>query len=91
MERYLVTIFANDKPVLVERILRVVRHRGFAIKQILATQNQESHLAKIEIVVDSNRPITLITNQIEKLWDVTEVNTSNLDIEKDELLAAYKI
>lgn len=91
MQRYLVTIQANDKPVLVERILRVVRHRGFTIKQILATQNQTSHLAKIEIVVDSNRPITLITNQIEKLWDVTEVTTSNLDIEQDELLAAYKI
>ncbi|MDG3086746.1 acetolactate synthase 2 small subunit [Vibrio hannami] len=89
MERYLVTIEANDKPVLVERILRVVRHRGFIIKQILATQNQESKLAKIEIVVDSDRPITLITNQIEKLWDVTHVVTSHL--EKDELLSAYKI
>jgi acetolactate synthase II small subunit len=91
MQRYLVTILANDKPVLVERILRVVRHRGFTIMQILATQNQDSHLAKIEIVVDSNRPITLITNQIEKLWDVTEVHTSILDIEKKELLDAYKI
>ena len=89
MDRYLVTIKANDKPVLVERILRVVRHRGFIIKQILATQNQESRVAKIEIVVDSDRPITLITNQIEKLWDVTQVETSRL--QHDELLSAYKI
>lgn len=89
MERYLLTIHANDKPVLVERILRVVRHRGFAIKQILATQNQESKVAQIEIVVDSDRPITLITNQVEKLWDVTSVETRLL--EKDELLSAYKI
>ncbi|MFC1508012.1 acetolactate synthase 2 small subunit, partial [Pseudomonadota bacterium] len=83
MDRYLVIIEANDKPVLVERILRVVRHRGFIIKQILATQNQESRVAKIEIVVDSDRPITLITNQIEKLWDVTHVETSRL--KNDEL------
>lgn len=89
MDRYLVTIEANDKPVLVERILRVVRHRGFTIKQILATQNQESRVARIEIVVDSDRPITLITNQIEKLWDVTHVETSHL--KSDELLSAYKI
>ncbi len=89
MDRYLLTIEANDKPVLVERILRVVRHRGFTIKQILATQNHESKVAQIEIVVDSDRPITLITNQVEKLWDVTRVHTTRL--KKDEMLSAYKI
>ncbi len=89
MDRYLLTIEANDKPVLVERILRVVRHRGFTIKQILATQNHESKVARIEIVVDSDRPITLITNQVEKLWDVTHVHTTRL--KKDEMLSAYKI
>ncbi|MDB1122574.1 acetolactate synthase 2 small subunit [Vibrio algarum] len=89
MDRYLLTIEANDKPVLVERILRVVRHRGFTIKQILATQNHESKVAQIELVVDSDRPITLITNQVEKLWDVTNVHTSRL--KKDEMLSAYKI
>lgn len=89
MDRYLLKIEANDKPVLVERILRVVRHRGFTIKQILATQNHESKVAQIELVVDSDRPITLITNQVEKLWDVTEVHTTRL--KKDEMLSAYKI
>ncbi|WCE29725.1 acetolactate synthase 2 small subunit [Vibrio sp. SCSIO 43137] len=89
MDRYLLKIEAHDKPVLVERILRVVRHRGFTIKQILATQNHESKVAQIELVVDSDRPITLITNQVEKLWDVTNVDTSRL--KKDEMLSAYKI
>ncbi len=89
MDRYLLTIEANDKPVLVERILRVVRHRGFTIKQILATQNHESKVAQIELVLDSDRPITLITNQVEKLWDVTHVRTTRL--KKDEMLSAYKI
>ncbi len=89
MDRYLLKIEANDKPVLVERILRVVRHRGFTIKQILATQNHESKVAQIELVVDSDRPITLITNQVEKLWDVTDVHTTRL--KKDEMLSAYKI
>jgi acetolactate synthase II small subunit len=89
MDRYLLKIEANDKPVLVERILRVVRHRGFSIKQILATQNHESKVAQIELVVDSDRPITLITNQVEKLWDVTNVHTTRL--KKDEMLSAYKI
>jgi acetolactate synthase II small subunit len=68
MERYLLNIKADDKPVL-----RVIRHRGFIIKQVAATQNHESKVASVEIIVDSDRPITTLTNQIEKLWDVRTV------------------
>ena len=78
MQRYILEIAANDRPVLLERVLRVIRHRGFIIKQVLATQNQASKIAAIEIIVESDRPISLITNQIEKLWDINDVNVSTL-------------
>ncbi|SON51251.1 acetolactate synthase 2 small subunit [Vibrio tapetis] len=78
MERYLLDIKADDKPVLLERVLRVVRHRGFIIKQVAATQNHESHVASVEIIVDSDRPITFLTNQIEKLWDIRSVTVTLL-------------
>lgn len=83
MERYLLDIKADDKPVLLERVLRVVRHRGFIIKQVAATQNHDSHVASVEIIVDSDRPISFITNQIEKLWDVRTVDVT--PIARDEL------
>ncbi|UUM30636.1 acetolactate synthase 2 small subunit [Vibrio japonicus] len=83
MERYLLDIKADDKPVLLERVLRVVRHRGFVIKQVAATQNHESKVASVEIIVDSDRPISFITNQIEKLWDVRTVDVTK--IASDEL------
>lgn len=79
MERYLLNIKANDKPVLLERILRVIRHRGFVIKKVDATQNHHSNIATIAIIVDSDRPISILINQIEKLWDVTTVTTSQID------------
>ncbi|MGF1804802.1 acetolactate synthase 2 small subunit [Aliivibrio sifiae] len=78
MQRYILEIKATDKPVLLERVLRVIRHRGFSIKQVLATQNQSDGVASIEIIVESDRPISLLTNQIEKLWDITAVNVSTL-------------
>ncbi|AZL83661.1 MULTISPECIES: acetolactate synthase 2 small subunit [Aliivibrio] len=77
-QRYILEIKATDKPVLLERVLRVIRHRGFAIKQVLATQNQSDGVAAIEIIVESDRPISLLTNQIEKLWDITTVNVATL-------------
>ncbi|MGF1698389.1 acetolactate synthase 2 small subunit [Vibrio lamellibrachiae] len=83
MERYLLDIKADDKPVLLERVLRVVRHRGFVVKQVAGTQNHESKVASVEIIVDSDRPISFLTNQIEKLWDVRTVDVTI--ISNDEL------
>lgn len=83
MQRYLLDIKADDKPVLLERVLRVTRHRGFVIKQVAATQNHASKIASVEIIVDSDRPITTLTNQIEKLWDVRTVEVTV--IRNDEL------
>ncbi|MEW2629657.1 acetolactate synthase 2 small subunit [Vibrio cholerae] len=83
MQRYLLDIKADDKPVLLERVLRVTRHRGFVIKQVAATQNHESKIASVGIIVDSDRPITTLTNQIEKLWDVRTVEVTA--IRNDEL------
>ncbi|MFY2510075.1 acetolactate synthase 2 small subunit [Vibrio pectenicida] len=78
MERYLIDIKADDKPVLLERVLRVVRHRGFIVKQVAGTQNHESKVASVEIIVDSDRPISFLTNQIEKLWDVRTVEVTQI-------------
>lgn len=79
MERYLLDIKADDKPVLLERVLRVVRHRGFVIKQVAATQNRDSKIASVEIIVDSDRAISMLVHQIEKLWDIRSVDVTVID------------
>ncbi|MBF9001066.1 MULTISPECIES: acetolactate synthase 2 small subunit [Vibrio] len=83
MQRYLIDIKADDKPVLLERVLRVVRHRGFIVRQVAGTQNHASKIASVEIIVDSDRPITTLTDQIEKLWDVRTVEVTKIN--NDEL------
>lgn len=83
MKRYLLDIKADDKPVLLERVLRVIRHRGFIVKQVAVTQNHDSKVASVEIIVDSDRPISFLVNQIEKLWDVRSVDV--ISISRNEL------
>ncbi len=83
MKRYLLDIKADDKPVLLERVLRVIRHRGFIVKQVAGTQNHESKIASVEIIVDSERPISFLVNQIEKLWDLRTVDV--ISISRNEL------
>lgn len=82
MDRYLLDIKADDKPVLLERVLRVVRHRGFIIRQVAATQNHISQVASVEIIVDSDRPISTLVNQIEKLWDIRSVEVTALSLDE---------
>ncbi|USD65313.1 acetolactate synthase 2 small subunit [Vibrio sp. SCSIO 43136] len=82
MKRYFLDIKAEDKPVLLERVLRVVRHRGFIVRQVAGTQNCISKVASVEIIVDSDRPITTLTNQIEKLWDIRSVEVTELGMDE---------
>lgn len=63
----------NQSPEVLERILRVARHRGFEVK--LMHWNHEH--GELEITVSSQRAIHLLTSQLEKLFDVKQVTKLN--------------
>jgi len=70
-------IKADDKQVVLERILQVARYRGFLIGGINATVNTGTHIGTIELFVRSERPIELLIDQINKLVDIKEVTVEN--------------
>ena len=71
------TIVANHRPEVLERILRVIRHRGFVV--INFKMKLESNKIWCDLVVESKRDIHLLTNQIAKLYDVIDVTCENCD------------
>lgn len=73
MEQHQVNITASNKPEALERILRVTRHRGFMVKQLTMVENESSDILSLEFTVASQRPITLLYSQLEKLWDVNGI------------------
>jgi len=79
MNRYKLVIMADDKQVVLERILQVTRYRGFLINGINAQVNTGTHIATIELMVSSERPISLLTDQINKLIDIKGVKVDNSD------------
>ena len=79
MNRYKLVILADDKQVVLERILQVTRYRGFLINGINAQVNTGTHVATIELMVSSERPISLLTDQINKLIDIKGVKVDNSD------------
>jgi len=63
----------NQSPEVLERVLRVARHRGFEVKLM----HWNSEIGELELTVSSQRAIHLLTSQFEKLIDVKQVTDLN--------------
>lgn len=73
MNNYKLIIMTDDKQVVLERILQVTRYRGFLINGMTAQVNTGNNIATIELLVSSDRPISLLVDQINKLVDIKSV------------------
>lgn len=65
------TLRANQRPETLERILRVVRHRGFEIVSLHA--EQQNGTLQLSLTVQSERDIALLFNQLAKLEDIEDI------------------
>ena len=68
-----IDLTAQHRPEVLERILRVVRHRGFTVTQ-LDMQLIEGKV-RLKFTVKSDRTLDLLVSQLEKLPDVLEINS----------------
>lgn len=72
MNQYTFDLIAQHRPEVLERVLRVIRLRGFTVTNmdmaLVETQVQ------LEITVKSDRTFDLLVNQLAKLLDVLNVD-----------------
>ena len=72
MNEYKIELVARHRPEVLERILRVVRHRGFTVTTMEMTLIETQ--VRLKITVRSDRTLDLLVNQLVKLPDVLMVN-----------------
>ena len=73
MMQHQLAVQARFRPETLERVLRVVRHRGFEICSMnMATPGNAENI-NIELTVASLRPVELLFSQLSKLVDVAYV------------------
>ncbi|KDB47144.1 acetolactate synthase 2 small subunit [Glaesserella parasuis] len=72
MQQYQFVIKANKRPETLERLLRVIRHRGFEVLSLNA-ENNGSEIT-LNITVQSERAVELLFNQLVKLPDVVAIS-----------------
>ncbi|MCL1039478.1 acetolactate synthase 2 small subunit [Shewanella submarina] len=58
----------SRRPEVLERVLRVTRHRGFRVTNMQMREQGENTL--LAITVEAERAIELLSNQLTKLVDV---------------------
>lgn len=80
MIQHRIFIHAKFSPEILERILRVVRHRGFRVYFIHMIPIVDLYNIHIELNVISKRPINLLLSQLYKLLDVKNINVRELKI-----------
>lgn len=66
-----IELTAQHRPEVLERILRVVRHRGFTVTQMNMQLIDDK--VRLKFTVKSDRTLDLLVSQLEKLPDVIEI------------------
>lgn len=71
--RSFLTIQGNNSPELLERLLRVVRHRGFKVQNLNAETSENEQKLQLTLTVYSERDISLLIKQLDKIFGITKV------------------
>jgi len=66
-----IDLTAQHRPEVLERILRVIRHRGFTMTQMDMQLIDDK--VRLKFTVKSDRTLDLLVSQLEKLPDVIEM------------------
>jgi acetolactate synthase II small subunit len=70
-------ILLNTQLGSLERVLRVVRHRGFRIITMQVTQMESGLFFDVALCVESERSVLLLAKPLNKLLDVLELRVVN--------------
>ena len=71
MNQYTFDLIAQHRPEILERVLRVIRLRGFTVTNMDMTLVETQ--VQLKITVKSDRTFDLLVNQLAKLPDVIEI------------------
>lgn len=77
MNQHTLKITASDQPTVLERLLQVSRYRGFTVTGMTMFPSDKSNQLNIELSVRSEQAISKLEQQLDKLFDILDVNVEN--------------
>ena len=85
LNQHTMTIEGYDRAATLERLLRVIRHRGFRLCKMVAESSHKNGQVALSVVVESEKSIQLLHNQLSKLVDVFSVEISTAELTTNQL------
>ncbi len=76
-ETHLLTMQIKSVAGSLERVIRTVRHRGFEMVSLNVNLNADGRSACLSLSVRSERHLSTLTRQLEKLYDVLSLSCSS--------------
>lgn len=67
---HVLTIQTKNQPVVLERLLQVTRYRGFEVAGMEMKPMADFNGLLVTLSIVSDKPISLLTNQLNKLYDI---------------------
>ena len=67
---HVLTIQTKNQPVVLERLLQVTRYRGFEVAGMEMKPLADFSGLLVTLSIVSDKPISLLTNQLNKLYDI---------------------
>lgn len=65
-----------QQPGSLERVLRVIRHRGFNLLDLTVNGSLDNQIFSLMVMVSGERPLSFLTKQLKKLVDVNDLIVS---------------
>lgn len=78
--QHTLNITTRNEASVVERLLQVTRYRGYQLAGLAMTPLTDRAGLQITLTVQSDKPITLLTSQLVKLYDVQQLELVSADV-----------
>ncbi len=78
--QHTLNITTRNEASVVERLLQVTRYRGYQLAGLVMTPLTDRAGLQITLTVQSDKPITLLTSQLVKLYDVQQLELASADV-----------
>lgn len=80
--KYNIEITTGNVEGILERILGVIRQRGFSLCAVSAVESADQEQMIARITLKSERPVEYAVKQIRKLYDVSAVTVEEMEGEQ---------
>ncbi len=82
MQQHTLKITAKQQPVVMERLLQVIRYRGFNLLSVSMFTTEQTNQLAIVVSVESDKSIKNLKNQLLKIIDIDQIKVEDQALQK---------